>query len=147
MDLITLATSLEPNRGATFTSTLVIAGLVVVLGTLAILIFVFNVFGKSVSKAQHPKNKKIGKKAIMEKDENVSIPLAQGAIAAASAQSSVPVAQPAISGEVVAAISAAVYMLEGENAVVKSITPIRKNPITSRNPWAMAAVIENTRSF
>ena len=55
-----------------------------------------------------------------------------------------------ISGEVVAAISAAVYMMEGEGAVVRAITPVRAqtpNPITRRNPWAFAAISENTRPF
>lgn len=63
-----------------------------------------------------------------------------------------PAAQ-GISGEIVAAISAAVYMMEGENAVVTSIAPAApvraqvQNPITRRNPWAFAAITENTRPF
>lgn len=64
-----------------------------------------------------------------------------------------PAVSQGISGEVVAAISAAVYMMEGEGAVVTAIapaTPVRtqvKNPITRRNPWAFAAISENTRPF
>ncbi len=62
-----------------------------------------------------------------------------------------PVAE-GISGEVVAAISAAVYMMEGEGTVVTSIAPAAvrtqtPNPITRRNPWAFAAITENTRPF
>ena len=63
-----------------------------------------------------------------------------------------PAAQ-GISGEIVAAISAAVYMMEGEGAVVTSIAPAAPvraqapNPITRRNPWAFAAVTDNTRPF
>ena len=63
---------------------------------------------------------------------------------------SAPAAQ-GISGEIVAAISAAVYMMEGEGAVVTSIAPATRaqapNPITRRNPWAFAAISENTRPF
>jgi hypothetical protein len=61
-----------------------------------------------------------------------------------------PVVEQGISGEVVAAISAAVYEIEGSGAKIASITPVRstkKNPITGRNPWANAAVIDNTRPF
>ena len=64
-----------------------------------------------------------------------------------------PVAAQGISGEIVAAISAAVYMMEGEGAVVTSIAPAAAvraqapNPITRRNPWAFAAISENTRPF
>lgn len=58
-----------------------------------------------------------------------------------------PAAPQGVTPEVVAAISAAVYMLEGEGAVVRSIRPLRKNPVSVRNPWAAAAVAENTKPF
>lgn len=48
--------------------------------------------------------------------------------------------------EVVAAITAAVYMMEGEGATVKKITR-KKSPDNVRSAWAQAAVTDNTRPF
>ena len=143
MSLFALATSVVPDTSVEFTATLIIAGLSVVLGILALLIVVVNIYGKIVSKTQGvfmKKNKKKG--APMSPELNI-IPTPPPAPAAA------PAAQ-GVSGEIVAAISAAVYMMEGEGAVVRSITPARTqapNPITRRNPWAFAAITENTRPF
>ncbi len=141
MDLITLATSVIPDRSVGFTVTVIVAGLGIVLGTLAVLIVVFYVFGSIMSKTQNASNKKKAKK-------NAAIP-PQKTVPAPKQMPFSPVAEQGISGEVVAAISAAVYAMEGNsNSVITSITPMRKrNPITGRNPWANAAVIENTRPF
>ena len=54
--------------------------------------------------------------------------------------------QEGISGEIIAAISAAVYAIEGPSAVVRSVTR-KKSPVSSRNPWAQAAINDNTRPF
>lgn len=48
--------------------------------------------------------------------------------------------------EVVAAITAAVYLMEGEGATVKKITR-KKSPDNVRSAWAQAAVTDNTRPF
>lgn len=144
MDLITLATSVEPTRDLSFTLTVIIAGLGIVLGTLAVLIVVFYVFGTVVSKAQNKSKAKA--KAVADKKiemAKVSAPVVKPAAPVA------PKAETGISGEIVAAISAAVYSIEGNsNATITAITPVRKqSPITGRNPWAQAAVIDNTRPF
>ncbi len=147
MDLFLLKTTLLPDTSAGFTSTVVVSGFLVVLLILTILIIVFSLFSKTISKTQNKKGKKKEEKAIMTQDLKVVSPFNNADTA--------PVSAPAeqtqgISEEVVAAISAAVYMMEGENAVVKSITPatsIRKNPINTRNPWAMAAIMQNTKPF
>ena len=149
MDLITLVTKIHPDSSIEFTSTLVVAGFFGVLLLLTVLIIVFGLFSKTVSKTQKAKGKRKEEKAIMTEDLKVVSPFtnAQAAPQTESApQSPVPQMQ-GVSEEIVAAISAAVYMLEGENAVVASITPLRKNPINTRNPWAMAAITENTRPF
>lgn len=141
MELFALATSITADRTLTFTATVVIAGLGIVLVTLAVLIVVFKLFGNIVSKSQN-KSKKKAVEAQQKEMQQVST--------APAAKAAVPVAKPAqqgISGEVVAAISAAVYALEGEGAVIRSITPKKQSPIGVRNPWAQAAVIENTRPF
>lgn len=142
MDFITLATSVKPDTSLPFTATVIIAGLGIVLCTLAILVLVFKGFGTVISKTQN-KSKKSEKKAQP---------------APAVAKKAAPTATAANSGvseEIVAAISAAVYAMEGSGAVVTSVTPVasvapvikRANPIKNRNPWAQAAVLDNTKPF
>ena len=45
MDITTLVTGITPNRSATFTATVIIAGIGIVLFTLFVLILVFYAFG------------------------------------------------------------------------------------------------------
>ncbi|MBQ9531745.1 MAG: OadG family protein [Eubacterium sp.] len=147
MELITLATAIEADSSPGFTTTLVIAGFFGVLLLLAILIIVFSIFSKVVSKTQTKKGKKKEEKVIMTQDLKVVSPFADVKAPPVSAPVQQPVKTQGVSEEIVAAISAAVYMMEGEGAVVKSITPLRQNPIKTRNPWAMAAIIQNTKPF
>ncbi len=49
-----------------------------------------------------------------------------------------------IPGEVIAAISAAVYCMFGEGAKVMSV---RRQQRTGRSAWNMAGLLENTRPF
>lgn len=144
MDLITLATSVEPTREIGFTLTVIIAGLGIVLATLAVLIVVFYAFGTIVSKTQNKSSKKA--KSVDDKKAEMAKASAPAVKAPAPAA---PKAAEGVSGEIVAAISAAVYSMEGNsNATITSITPVRKNsPITSRNPWARAAIADNNRPF
>ena len=144
MDLIALRTSIIPDTSPAFTATVVVAGFLVVLLILTILIIVFSLFSKTMSKTQK-KGKKKEEKAIMTKDVNVVSPFGAEPVQTASAPA--PQIQQGVSEEIVAAISAAVYMMEGENAVITSIRPVRKNPINTRNPWAMAAIAQNTKPF
>ena len=150
MSLYSLTTSVVPDTSVGFTATVIIAGLGIVLATLAVLIIVFNIFGKFVSKTQGANMRKNKKKSIASKNPELNIIPTPPPTAPVSA----PAAAQGISGEIVAAISAAVYMMEGEGAVVTSIAPAPvaaraqvKNPITRRNPWAFAAITENTRPF
>ena len=148
MDLITLKTAIEADSSPGFTSTLVIAGFFGVLLLLVILIIVFSIFSKIVSKSQTKKGKKKEEKAIMTQDLKVVSPFASENAVPASAP--VQAAPQGVSEEIVAAISAAVYMMEGEGAVIRSIAPakaVRQNPIKTRNPWAMAAIVQNTKPF
>lgn len=141
MELFALVTSTVPDTDAAFTATVVIAGLGIVLVTLAVLIVVFKVFGNIVSKSQNKaKQKTVEQQQAMMKQSAQSVSVSNAAPVKA------PVAQ-GISTEVVAAISAAVYAVEGENAIIRSITPKKQSPIGVRNPWAQAAVIDNTRPF
>lgn len=141
MDILTLATSVIPDRSLGFTITVIVAGLGIVLGTLAVLIVVFYAFGAIMGATQ--KSKKNKEQKIVEDSKKKTIPAPVIPVKPA-----VPAVENGVSGEVVAAISAAVYEMEGAGAVVTSIAPVRKqNPITSRNPWATAAVLDNTKPF
>ena len=149
MDLITLAVAnaekIIPDTTPQFTATVVISGIGIVLAMLVLLIIIFQIFGAIMSKAA-TKNK--DKKAKAKKVEDAPVIVESTTISSAKSNDS------AVNGEIVAAISAAIYQLEGENAVITSITPaatplpVRKqNPITCRNPWANSAIVENTMSF
>ncbi len=144
MDLITLVTTTEPSRSLEFTMTVVIAGLGIVLATLAVLIVVFYIFGTVVSKTQNKANSK--------KSNNIQAQEKKPTAPAVS--SSAKKEEQGLNEEVVAAISAAVYMMEGDDAQITSIVPAsttavkrKQNPIGVRNPWAQAAVIDNTKPF
>ncbi len=149
LNLYSLTTSIVPDRSVAFTATLIIAGLSVVLGVLALLIAVVKIYGIIVTKTQGVNMRKHKKKTNTAPPElnfvNTPPP--------APAKPAAPAVSQGISGEVVAAISAAVYMMEGEGATVTSIAPAAAarqqapNPITRRNPWAFAAITENTRPF
>ncbi|MCR5207803.1 MAG: OadG family protein [Eubacterium sp.] len=135
MDIILAATSITPERSVAFTLTVIIAGLGTVLVTLALLILIFNVFGKGLSLVQKRKNKSAP--VIEEQKEEIKkgVPLPPPIEAAEG-----------VPPEVVAAISAAVYMLDGGNAEITSIRK-KKAPLKADSVWARAAVRDNTRPF
>lgn len=145
MDIITLATGIIADRSVTFTATVIVAGIGIVLCTLLVLIGVFYAFGAVVSKSQANAKKKEAKK--MQSDMEAALSKASESIPApAPAPTSAPVIEEGISGEVVAAISAAVYAMEGGSAVIRSVSR-KASPVSTRNPWAQAAVVDNTRPF
>lgn len=145
MDLITMMTSVTPSRDISFTITVIVAGLGIVLSTLALLIVVFYVFGAIVSKSQNAAKKKTAQK--QEKEMKADLAKITSAPAPASSNAApAPVVEQGISGEVVAAISAAVYSMEGSGATIRSISR-KESPIKARNPWAQAAIMDNTRPF
>ena len=120
--ILLAATGIEADRSATFTSTVVIAGIVIVLGILVLLIFVFKAFGAIVHGAESRSKKK--KLKAMESQVTVASAPSAPAVKAAPAAAS-----------------------EGPGAVVQSVRRVRPNPVGVRNPWAAAAVAENTRPF
>lgn len=143
MDTITLATGIIADRSVTFTVTVIVAGIGIVLCTLLVLIGVFYAFGAVVSKSQANAKKKEAKK--MQSDMEAALSKASESVPA-PAPASAPVIEEGISGEVVAAISAAVYAMEGGSAVIRSVSR-KTSPVLTRNPWAQAAVVDNTRPF
>ncbi|MCH5314871.1 MAG: OadG family protein [Eubacterium sp.] len=153
--------AIENTDTVTFTTTVVISGITIVVGVLLLLIYIFELFGKIVPSIEKKANEKAQKRAErkakrkaakaakkkksnddsnIEAAEKKPAPIKSSALPVNKA----PVVEPGISGEVVAAIAAAVAMTEGAGAVVRSI---RKKNVGGRNPWAQAANIENTRPF
>lgn len=141
MEIYSLATSVVPDTGGEFTATVIIAGLGIVLATLALLIVVFKLFGNIMEKSQQSKKKKQAQKQLKQMEQEAQ---AASSVSAPIVEKSA--VQEGISGEIIAAISAAVYAIEGPNAVVRSVTR-KKSPVSSRNPWAQAAINDNTRPF
>ena len=146
MDIFTMATNVVPDRSLAFTLTVVIGGIGIVLGALMVLILVFFAFGKIMSASQARAKKKEAKKIQSEMQANLS-KVSAAAPTPTPASAPAPVVEDGIPQEVVAAISAAVYAMDGGAGVVRSITKKTGSPITTRNPWAQAAVADNTRPF
>lgn len=144
MDFIALAAKLHALTVDDWT--VVVSGISIVLGTLALLIVVFYAFGAVISKSQAAQERKAAKKMEQKMMEEASSKLSNSAPKKETpAPAPAPVVEQGISGEVVAAISAAVYSMDGGNATIRSIK--RQSPITARNPWAQASVVDNTRPF
>lgn len=146
MDIFTMATNVVPDRSLAFTLTVVIGGIGIVLGALMVLILVFFAFGKIMSVSQARAKKKEAKKIQSEMQANLS-KVSAAAPTPTPASAPAPVVEDGIPQEVIAAISAAVYAMDGGAGVVRSITKKTGSPITTRNPWAQAAVADNTRPF
>lgn len=146
MDIFTMATNVVPDRSLAFTLTVVIGGIGIVLGALMVLILVFFAFGKIMSVSQARAKKKEAKKIQSEMQANLS-KVSAAAPTPTPASAPAPVVEDGIPQEVVAAISAAIYAMDGGAGVVRSITKKTGSPITTRNPWAQAAVADNTRPF
>lgn len=121
-------------------ATVVVAGFSIVFGVLLALILIFSVFGKVVSKSVEAGKKKKSKK------EAASAPTIAPAPASVARTAPAPVIEDGVSGEVVAAITAAIVASEGADKpfVIRSI---RKKSVSGRNPWASAAVADNTKPF
>ena len=121
-------------------ATVVLAGVGIVLAVLIVLIFVFSGFGKLVSNLEKSaKGKKTDKTS---KNVNTAPVVSPAPVAKAAPA---PVVEQGISGEVVAAITAAITASEGSNQFV--IRSVKRKDVGSRNPWARAAVNDNTKSF
>ncbi len=139
-------------------ATVVLAGVGIVLGVLIVLIAIFSGFGKLVTKMEAfskkmaekraaRKAKKAAKKAAKNGKTISTVADEAPVVKAVPAVKAVPqpVIEQGISGEVVAAITAAVTACEGSNQFV--IRSVKRKDVGSRNPWARAAVNDNTRSF
>lgn len=119
-----------------------VTGILVVFAALVLLTFSIKIFGNVVyglvNSSKDRKPKKEASKGEMKKEP----------IKTAKTSAPAPVVQDGISGEVVAAIAAAVATLSPDGAVysVRSIRRASGNSHT-RPIWGTAGVMDNTRPF
>ncbi len=121
-------------------ATVVVAGVGVVLAVLIVFVFILGGFGNIASRVSGMGKNKSEK--VLPSDDEIKITPLQNSVQKPSAA---PAEGQGISGEIIAAITAAIAAEEGNsNFVIRSVK--RKN-VSGRNPWAMAAIAENTRPF
>lgn len=117
----------------------VFTGIIIVFSALLALILIFTIFGKLMAKSGHKKEKKAPKVSAASSNP--------APVASKPAVQAPPAVQAGISGEVVAAITAAISAYEGAGTsfVIRSI---RKQQTSCGRPaWARAGLAENTRPF
>ena len=123
---------------------------VLVFGLLIALCLIITLEGKVFDSFNDKNNAKKRAKAMEElhssKPSAPSAPVARAASAPAAPAPS-PAVEAGIPGEVVAAISAAIFSLEGGNAVVREIRRVPQSGGSRRGAWGDAGVIQATRPF
>ena len=133
-----------------FDASLVSTSLVLVFGLLIALCLIITLEGKVFDSFNDKNNAKKRAKAMEElhssKPSAPSAPAAHAASAPAAPAPS-PAVEAGIPGEVVAAISAAIFSLEGGNAVVREIRRVPQSGGSRRGAWGDAGVIQATRPF
>ena len=115
--------------------TVLLTGLVVVFAVLIFLTLIIKGYGSAVYSMRQ-------KKTAPAADKSAPAPVPTVSVAP------VPVVEEGISGEVLAAIAAAVYMTyENSSApvVIKSVK--RTSSVSPRSVWGAAGRLENTRPF
>lgn len=118
----------------TLAVTVLLAGIVVVFIILLLLVFIVKGYGSIVYSIQNkPK-----------KQKNDEVPAEQPTQTALSKTKEPEAFAAGVPGEVIAAISAAVYTVyDKETVKIKSIKPSRQD----RPVWGTAGVMDNTRPF
>ena len=124
---------MDPQNEVLLSLTVLLTGLVVVFAMLIFLTIVIKIYGSLIyntTKKRRESNK----------------PKVEAAPTPAPAPASAPIeVEEGISGEVVAAIAAAVYMTYGVSASrIRSVKRAAANP---RSLWGEAGRLENTRPF
>lgn len=112
---------------------IILTGMVIVFFMLIFLTYLIKGYGAVIGKLLQ----KGAPKKPREKPAEITLPAAPKAV---------PAVEAGVSGEVVAAISAAVYIMYGVSAA--KITSIRRAPQNqTRSAWSMAGLLDNTRPF
>ena len=127
--------------------TVVVAGVGIVLAVLIVLILVFNIFGKLVSGMEKRAKARSAKNARNQEPKPVSaVPAAPAKrLAGRIGSEPAPTVETGVTPETVAAVTAAITAFEGSDRFV--IRSVKRKDVGGRNPWARAAINENTKSF
>lgn len=126
---------------------LVIVGLVVVFVVLILLIVLVWVFGKVMVAASNAKREQEpSSDNVSNAQANKPALAAKGNAPRSAASAAAPAVEQGVSGEVVAAISAAIMMLSEESGKTYAVRSIRRTK-EARPAWAMAGILENTKPF
>ena len=141
LDLLTLNSALDNLKTHGITVTL--SGIIIVFSMLVLLVIVMAVFGAVMSRIGNKPKKEMQPKVKKKTDlKNTAGSDEDGEVLAA-----ISAAVMMMDEEVVAAISAAVNMMyegTGKRPIIRSIKPSTKQ---SRSAWKTAGVLNNTRSF
>ena len=137
---------LLPAGGLTiFDASLVSTSLVLVFGLLILLCLIITLEGK-IFDSINAKKRTQAKDALHVGDKPApAVVSAPAQVAPAPAPA--PAVEGGISGEIVAAISAAVYYTEGANVTVRGIRRLPQPGASRRGVWGDAGVLQNTRPF
>lgn len=137
---------LLPAGGLTiFDASLVSTSLVLVFGLLILLCLIITLEGK-IFDSINAKKRAQAKDALHVGDKPApAVVSAPAQVAPAPAPA--PAVEGGISGEIVAAISAAVYYTEGANVTVRGIRRLPQPGASRRGVWGDAGVLQNTRPF
>ena len=132
-----------------FDASLVSTSLVLVFGLLIALCLIITLEGKLFDSFNDKNSAKTRQQAMSELHSSApSAPPAPNVHSAAiAAPAPAPAVEAGIPGEVVAAISAAIFSLEGGQAVVREIRRIPTAGGSRRGAWGDAGVIQSTRPF
>lgn len=139
MNIYLAAAGLTPDGSLEFTLTVVIAGLGIVLATLALLILIFSLFGKLTARAEEKARQKNAKKSTSK------LPAPPEIKKVSNIPPPPPIIESGVSDETVAVIAAAIYAYEGKDVKITSVR--RKSSPARQNVWAQAATIQNTKPF
>ena len=128
-----------------YDASVVVTSITLVFGVLVLLCLIITLEGKFFA-ARDKKALDAGEAAkAATAAKAAAAPAVPAPAAAAAPAPAAPAPDGAIPGEIVAAITAAVTCLEGENVTVHSI---RRAPAASRRGvWGDAGVLQNTRPF
>ena len=136
-----------------FDASLVSTSLVLVFGLLVALCLIITLEGKVFDSFNDKDNAKKRAKAMDELHNSAPKPSKPPKAPAARAASAPAPAAPApaveagIPGEVVAAISAAIFSMEGGHAVVREVRRMPQAGGSRRGAWGDAGVVQSTRPF
>ena len=132
---------LLPAGGLTvFDASLVSTSLVLVFGLLIMLCLIITLEGK-IFDSINAKKRAQAKDALHVGDHPAP------AVPSTPAAAPAPVVEGGIPGEIVAAISAAVYYTEGADVTVRGIRRLPQPGASRRGVWGDAGVLQNTRPF